>query len=265
MLRFLNDNSVAVQALAGAAQAFFALILIFVGILQVCIYYKLRRDGIIRDRAFVFPQTFGAIPGVNVATRHTATFWAFEPVWENTGGTRTIEMINHVNFIEFGSEIPDEFEFPDFYGGDWFGYAKLLLGPRQTLRGQPLERPVDTLLAVKRRERRLFLYGWAEYYDVFDSLRLHRTEFCREIMVLGEPNEINCQFRFDITGKFNGADADCYRKAGHRAPLINTPYTAHIGAPAPQEPARGGTPSQAQQQQPSKRAQRRERGRSNAR
>jgi hypothetical protein len=238
MLKFLNENATAVQAFAGAAQAVFALVLVFVGILQVHIYYKLRRDGIVRDRASVFPQIFEAVSGVSVTNRNIATFWVFTPKWENTGGTRTAGMINHINITSFG-DIPQVFDFPDYYTGDWSGsYAKLLLGPRQVLGGKPLAVAVDVLTAAKRGEKRIFLYGWTEYRDIFDRPRLHRTEFCREIMVLGEPNETNCPFGFDITGEFNGADEECYRKAGHRAPLRQA-----AAAQSAQKPAHDGTPS----------------------
>jgi hypothetical protein len=233
MLKFLNDNATAVQAFAGAAQAVFALVLVFVGVCQIRIYNKIRRDGIVRDRASVFPQIFDAVPGGLATNRNIATFWVFSPKWENTGGTRTVEMINHINIVTFGA-VPNVFDFPDLYRGDWSGYAKLLLGPRQTLGGQPLALPVDVLVAAKLGEKRMFLYGWTEYCDLFDRLRLHRTEFCREIMVLGEPNETNCRFGFNITGDFNGADEECYRKAGHRAALVR------IDAQSAQESAHDG-------------------------
>jgi hypothetical protein len=57
---------------------------------------------------------------------------------------------------------------------------------------------------------RLFVWGWAEYRDVFDGIPLHRTEFCNEVIVTEMGREeatgkVTFAVRFSIYGPHNSA------------------------------------------------------------
>jgi hypothetical protein len=57
---------------------------------------------------------------------------------------------------------------------------------------------------------RLFIWGWAEYSDVFKDTSLHRTEFCREVLItsMGKDEatgKTSAAVRFVFYGPYNTA------------------------------------------------------------
>ncbi len=53
--------------------------------------------------------------------------------------------------------------------------------------------------------------GWAEYDDVFSGTKRHRTEFCHELIVGGNPAAGKATITLSVYPRFNGMDEECLR------------------------------------------------------
>lgn len=129
------------------------------------------------------------------------------PQWENSGGTPTKNMLNHVNWKLFDKDIPDDFGFPDFSGEEG---TPTLIGPHATQYASPLEIDAQHIAAVTENKGRIFIWGWADYDDVFIGTTRHRTEFCNEVIITSVADN-GITIRFRLHKKHNGADGECLK------------------------------------------------------
>lgn len=160
-----------------------------------------RQSLILTERAFVFIKEF------NTYTFPDRPIIRIMPKWENTGKTPTENMINHVNWHYFEAEMPDGFGFPDL-GDD--ETVPVLISPGGEVFSSNLDIGSNLIDAAKNGRGHIYIWGWAEYSDVFQGTIRHRTEFCNEVEVTpidGQPNQIRLQFK--MYKKHNGADAQC--------------------------------------------------------
>jgi hypothetical protein len=127
--------------------------------------------------------------------------WNIRVVWENTGDTPTKDMLGNVNFDFFVDKIPDDFDYPD-RGKEKF---RVVIGPKHTIKSY-IPIPVHIIDEAFAKSHRVYMWGWVDYNDVFKDTPRHRTEFCHEIRQIG--NDLS----FNIYGKYNGSDDECYRK-----------------------------------------------------
>lgn len=207
--------------------------LVIVGVIQsvmvgltVAIYFVMRNDSVTFNSAAVFLNGFVQIP---MRTPHgTLVGWSIGPVWENSGNTRTRRMMNQVNWCTLSGKLPEGFDFPDYDGTP---PARFFLGPRQRLGGERQNVGVEYMAAAKLGQLTLYIWGWTEYRDLFSLRKLHRTEFCYRVNVLGDPHSADCLVDYDVVGGFNGADESCYRKPGEQARRVP------VGQPAWPPPA----------------------------
>ena len=73
---------------------------------------------------------------------------------------------------------------------------------------------LENIKSLQDGSKHMFVWGWAEYDDVFEGTRRHRTEFCNEIVAVGDLNDyLKTSFNFPIYSRHNGADADCMKSA----------------------------------------------------
>jgi hypothetical protein len=153
--------------------------------------------------------------------------WQIKPVWENNGTTGTRHMYNHVSWKTFPGEIPDDFDFPDIWDeGEKQERAIILIGPQSKLNGRTVSIPTEELIDAGQGRKRVFIWGWAEYDEVFPNTPRHRIEFCVELKVLGDATVANFNHfvpSFEI--RHNGADEECgqrYLDAQKRRPRFAT-------------------------------------------
>ncbi|HEV2037137.1 MAG TPA: hypothetical protein VGQ96_00910, partial [Candidatus Eremiobacteraceae bacterium] len=92
----------------------------------------------------------------------------------------------------------------------------LVIAPHGSLLAQEFHIPGEYLLAVKRREKRFYIWGWAEYTDIFSNTKPHITRFCNELTgVTGDPlshfssEANNVQLTFSLHPENNCADEGC--------------------------------------------------------
>jgi hypothetical protein len=125
---------------------------------------------------------------------------------ENTGATATRHLITSLNWAQFQPDIPADFHFPDGR------QDPALLGPRQSMDIRLADIPTDALVNAEQDSHKLYVWGWAEYNDVFANTPRHRTEFCFRLLVHGDPASDQCRFGTSLHGKHNAADDDCSKK-----------------------------------------------------
>jgi hypothetical protein len=159
MAEIVSGHEILVQAWATVSQVVLAFSLLLVAIVQAIIYTRMRHDAVVRDAAAVFIKEFKILPEVDRDDQKAIRGWFFMPVWENTGNTQTIEMRSYVNWIPFDAGIPESFEFPDILADDII-YAKLLIGPKQTVMASRAQFSVGEIEAAIGGRKRLFIYGW---------------------------------------------------------------------------------------------------------
>lgn len=134
--------------------------------------------------------------------------WCFTHKWQNTGPTPALKTLTHVNWAVFGGEIPDDFDYPDAERDR--GNDPAVVGPDQRLLSWPIFIPRGV---AEDPSRNVYIWGWADYDDMFTDTARHRTEFCYHVTIdhraIGE-GKVGIGVR--VYGRFNGADDDCYRQ-----------------------------------------------------
>lgn len=211
LLSFLEAHNALITAGATVAIAAFTIVLTNVSKRQT----SLTRDALIHtDRAFVFLKTIEYLFLGDKDTKQLKS-WRFIPQWQNTGNTPTVRMMSRMTYQLRTIELPRDFDFPD-EGTDPPGRS--LIGPKAAMHGQHFEISVEHLKNIATAGWRAYVWGWADYDDVFTDTERHRTEFCFQIIVGGDPSRTDCRFYFRMTGRFNGADSECCRRPSDYAP-----------------------------------------------
>lgn len=231
IVNLAKENPAVAQAIAGVAQAAFAFVLVIAALIQIGIYIRMRKDGVARDSAFVVMKRITAVSIADKSALSRIVFWYFMPSWENSGNTPATGLMTRINLFSDPSGIPSNFEFPDYFDPASGEIVRLVIGPKNEIGSGGIEIATDELVAVKSGNQRMFIYGWTEYDDVFRTVSFHRTEFCCEIKVEGDPTKRDCAFTFETVGEFNGADKYCYRKHYELAPVLPAGRSARLSRP----------------------------------
>jgi hypothetical protein len=156
-----------------------------------------------QQRAYVFVKQID-VQSEPQADRHARR--AVRIMLENTGATATRHMVTSVSWAQFQPDLPNDFHFPDGK------QEPALLGPRQTMEMRIADIPADVFTNAEQGSHKLYVWGWAEYNDVFANTQRHRTEFCFRLLVRGDPATDQCSFSTSPHGKYNAADDDCSKK-----------------------------------------------------
>jgi hypothetical protein len=174
------------------------------------------------QRAFVFlkeiavslNRTVGAVSAYGTEIPGAIQTWRVSPVWENSGDTPARRMLVNFNSQEFSGRMPDNFDFPDSDSPE-----PSLIGPRATVQGRGIVLAGDLISKIVNGSCKLYLWGWADYDDVFDGSPRRRTEFCFEVAVTG-PQDGQVFLGFPLHRKYNGADDECLRRPAPYVPPI---------------------------------------------
>lgn len=122
-------------------------------------------------------------------------YWAFDPTFENSGVTPAVNAINYVNADALPTE-PNEEQFRgepkqwivETIGPKAVQHAGALNVPESLVMGNDYPEtsvPPDVSARTRRDGKGFFVWGWVVYGDVIPNTKLHLTEFCRQIEVLG--------------------------------------------------------------------------------
>jgi hypothetical protein len=157
------------------------------------------------NRAFVFVRN---IEAHKQKSADAITHWRFFARLENGGNTPTKNMRNRMNYALREDVIDLGFTFPDF--GDQPD-GRTMIGPKSFMHSAYFDIPIDHLQRVKNGETHAYIWGWADYDDVFPNTPRHRSEFSFKILVHGEVLADDCQFAYQQEARFNGLDEECLR------------------------------------------------------
>lgn len=168
----------------------------------------IERTLVVGERAFVFSERiqsfFEPIPG-------TGDFsFTFRPTWKNSGHTQTKRMKTRVNSEFRDTPLPDDFDFTRVVGGD----APALLGPGVSVTGG-IDRAFSSAELDELRDAKKFLYlwGWAEYNDIFPNTARHITRYCFQVRIFGDTRQPKAgtevfNIIYPLHFKGNSADED---------------------------------------------------------
>lgn len=160
------------------------------------------------ERAFVYCERVNSIWTADKITELVVK-WTFQPIWKNSGKTPTKRAINKISWwigVDVG-DIPANFDFTDANNP-----GQTIIGPDATMHGLTIDLDIDTLQKIRSNSAHAYIWGWIDYDDIFANTRRHRTEFCVEIQVTGNPIYKEGGFLYRMHGPFNGFDEDCYCK-----------------------------------------------------
>lgn len=183
--------------------AAFTFLLVLVGAGQIFWVAETTSDGRKLQRAFLFEMvTFADRPNGNVEMRVT---------WENSGATPTKHALHRFNVcIIDEKDWPIKRDFPDqpsIQGTEDEG--PFVLGPKaQSF--QFFDIPKDAIVDMLNGRKFGYVWGWADYNDIFRCTKRHRTEYCYRIHVTTIGSAVT--FAAGRIGNFNGADDECYRQ-----------------------------------------------------
>lgn len=199
----LNYYGVAVTAGASFAIA------IFTRTLWLTSQEQLRHSRVI-ERAFIFNSGF-LPPSANLDFAGNLRSWIIVAVLQNSGSTPTKFMQMHISCRTFDGEPPPNFDFPDLWSpGEPHRHIPLFIGPKAYVWGPGIELNIVELDHILHKRKRALIWGWVDYNDVFPDTPRHRTEFCSEVSVVGDPkNPAHITMR--TYPHFNGADETCTR------------------------------------------------------
>lgn len=173
------------------------------------------------QRAFVFFKH--VTPGRVVDTRTNAVkYWTVTPIFENSGETPTKHMVGRLNYDFFDEAPPEEFDFPDKPVVNEWSLKKTpnFLGPKSTGNiGGSIFIGAEKMIDLAKNKLSFYFWGSIDYNDVFPETPRHRTEYCLQLVVEGDPSKAATDgiatFRLSTRyhHKHNAADDDCSRPA----------------------------------------------------
>lgn len=165
------------------------------------------------ERAFISFRVKGR-PRVDFNNRLEG--WQIVSEMRNSGKTQVVGLYANVSWDAPLNELPDDFTFPDITPGPATPKGGII-GPDDSAFQRPVYMPNAFLEAARQGHIHLYIWGWAEYDDIFEGTPPHRTEFAFEILVDSDPYISRTPpFIFNGITAYSGADEDCYRQARPR-------------------------------------------------
>lgn len=181
------------------------------------------KDLTITQRAFVFVKEVSV--DISRGPRRVGAFgpaapgpiraWHVSPVWENSGTTPAQKMIMNFAAKDFDGAMPETFVFEESATP-----TRGFLGPKAIMHGRRESFRVELFNALTEGKRHLYVWGWADYNDVFESTPRHRTEFCFEVLISPDQGDGENYVSFQLHNRHNGADNQCSRPPA--------PYTERV-------------------------------------
>jgi hypothetical protein len=172
-----GGNAAIAQGWAGVAQAFFGLVLVAVGIVQIRIYWRMRSimdAQMLMQRETQRPHVF--VVAIELLPQ---TGWTIlQTVWKNTGQTPPQNMTTTTTMrIQPGPDLPANFDYS--------------VTTKQVVPVGPggMESKLDAIFVAHKHFQRaflekewLFIWGKGTYSDAFTQDVTHHVEFCFRMM-----------------------------------------------------------------------------------
>jgi hypothetical protein len=163
------------------------------------------------QRAYVYPERVHWEYEGRLATMSIVA-WKFFVHWRNWGNTPTKHAVQcSYETISTAEALPDGFDFAAVENPVELG-QNVSFAPKAIIHGTHHRIPVYILQQIKDGNAFLYIWGWADYNDVFEGTTRRRTEFCFGVEVRGDVRSEKCQFAFPRYGPYNGTDDECSRQ-----------------------------------------------------
>ncbi|HEY0846588.1 MAG TPA: hypothetical protein VGE12_14550 [Noviherbaspirillum sp.] len=104
--------------------------------------------------------------------------WTIHPIWANSGNTPTRGLTINTSYRLLDAPLPKEFDFP---AADDV-VTSTIAGPRSMIEAAPGTLSNEDLQAVQEGKKHFYIWGWAEYHDIFDGTRKRVTKFCNHLV-----------------------------------------------------------------------------------
>jgi hypothetical protein len=187
---YISEHSARIKFFTEAMFSFLALIVV-VG--QLFIYrqqwhvmerqWKLSREALTKlERPFVYRESISWLWHRDLG-RPGQFFYSIRPILANTGRSPTKRMVLAVNFTVRDSPLPDDFDYS--YSAP---RVRAGIGPNGRIIAGIIKVTDNDLLAIQEGVKHFYVWGKAEYTDLFEGTGTHTTRFCNRISeVLGNP------------------------------------------------------------------------------
>ncbi|HEX7633830.1 MAG TPA: hypothetical protein VF427_00955 [Noviherbaspirillum sp.] len=158
------------------------------------------------QRAFMFIKEFKTFLHFDAVSGQYR--WSIHPVWENSGNTPTRGLSINTTYRLLDEPLPKDYAFPNSRED----LIPTIAGPKAMVEAVPGAISAEDLAAVQQGSKHFYIWGWAEYHDIFEGTKKHTTRFCNQLMqVVGDPmaaiNEHNMvQMLFGFHSENNYAD-----------------------------------------------------------
>jgi hypothetical protein len=131
------------------------------------------------ERAFVFVKHIIGFPVFLNNTSQQMVGYVLNPMWTNSGTTPARYCKLNVDWCAHDGELPDGF--PYFYKNDMI---QTTIGPNSEIAGGLIEIDSDSLNGLVNRTKRIYIWGKAEYRDIFADTPPRLTTFCVRMDVI---------------------------------------------------------------------------------
>ncbi|MGP8051128.1 MAG: hypothetical protein ACLPYB_11025 [Desulfobaccales bacterium] len=180
-------------------------------------------------RAFVFLKDIELMEirgkGYSTYPSNDQTTWLFFPRWANSGDTPTRNLTVSIGCKVTSQGLPDNFDYSyidkELSNDNGLPYVipiqkdiRMMIGPKAEILGKPLkiatlEYVISTIIDGVMD---IYIWGQAEYSDIFDGTPRHQTRFCVKLYFTPQRGQVGRQPPLVVPvyyGKYNCADEDC--------------------------------------------------------
>ena len=132
--------------------------------------------------------------------------WTIHPVWANSGNTPTRGLSINTSYRLLDKPLPVNYEFPESKEN----LIPTIAGPRSMVEASPGTLSSEDLEAVQQGKKFFYIWGWAEYHDIFEGTKKRVTRFCNQLvevdgnpmMPVDERNPIQMMFGFHAENNY---------------------------------------------------------------
>lgn len=116
-------------------------------------------------------------------------FWMIRVPIANNGNTVIKRGKAYVNKYASNTPIDEKFDFTDKDATGEVIPGPLFIGPHDTIYTRAMQVPIQTIQDVYDKKAHFYVYGWADYRDIFDTTPDRTTRFCYELTLVGIDGE----------------------------------------------------------------------------
>jgi hypothetical protein len=129
--------------------------------------------------------------------------YEFQLSFENSGSTPALNLLIQFNGHWRDDDLPADYSYPDFGEPG----NPMMIGPRVKQFGLGSFVPREVLSEMRAGRKRIYLYGWAEYRDIFfPHTPIRRTEYCFQLKHFEIVNSADIMIQLSAHPNHNNAN-----------------------------------------------------------